>query len=78
MAATQEKLDALEDAISQGVLEVEYSDKRVKYRTLNEMIRIANRMKIELGIITPGSGRRVAEYKSGLRNNANSQNYIDE
>lgn len=66
MAATQEKLDALEDAISQGILEVEYSDKRVKYRSLNEMIRIATRMKTELGLIKPNSGRVYPKFNSGF------------
>ena len=37
---TQEKLDALENAIAEGVLKVKYQDKEVQYRSLDEMLRL--------------------------------------
>jgi len=57
MAFTQAQLDALEDAIAQGVLEVSYSDKTVKYRSLDEMLRVRDLMRNALGITTSTSKR---------------------
>lgn len=39
MAFTQTQLDQLDSAIAQGVLTVEYSDKKVTYRSFNEMMK---------------------------------------
>lgn len=47
---TIEQLNALEEAIAQGALEVEYNDKRIRYRSLDEMQRIVNSMKKALGL----------------------------
>lgn len=47
---TQAQLDALIGAISQGVLEVEYSDKKVKFRSLDDMLRLKDLMEADLGI----------------------------
>lgn len=64
MAFTQEQLSALEAAIAEGTLVVQYADKRVQYRSLDEMIRIRDIMKTELGT---GKTRRVyAEVTKGL------------
>lgn len=49
MAYTSEQLTALENAIAEGVLKVEYGDKKVEYRSLNEMIRIRDIIKQALG-----------------------------
>jgi len=57
-AFTQAHLDAIEKAIAEGVLEISYSDKTVKYRSLDEMIRIRDIMRKELGITT-GTARRL-------------------
>lgn len=46
---TLEKLYALECAIADGTLEVQYSDKKVRYRNLDEMLKIRDLMKKELG-----------------------------
>lgn len=66
MAYTQEQIDVLEAAIGQGVLEVQYADKTVKYRSLDEMLRILNMMK---GIVDPVAtrrgNRRYAEHNKG-------------
>lgn len=63
---TQEQYDALLAAIATGTLEVQYSDKKVKYRTLDEMMSLLNLMASQLGIDTNnGAGRRVAEFNRG-------------
>lgn len=66
MAFTQEKLEALEDAIAQGATTVMWKGKSITYRSIDEMIRIRNMIKKELGIKTK-SARLYAEYGSGLR-----------
>jgi hypothetical protein len=40
-----EKLTNLEEAIAEGVLEVDFQGKRIKYRSLDDMRRIANDLK---------------------------------
>ena len=76
MAYTIQQHDALEDAISQGILEVEYSDKKVRYRSLDEMIRILNLMKSQLGLIKPNAGRHYAVFRSGLGKCGDDNIYI--
>lgn len=66
MAYTRAQLDALQAAIAQGALEVEYGDKRVKYRSLDEMMRIERRMLAALGTRNQNAGRRFAEFDKGL------------
>lgn len=48
MAWTQGQLTALRAAIASGELSVQYEDKRVTYRSLNEMLRIQDLMVAEL------------------------------
>ncbi len=67
MAFTQAQLDALESAIAQGALEVQYSDKRVRYRSLDEMLRLRDAMRRDLGLISAGASRVIPGYKSGLQ-----------
>ncbi|MNK46790.1 hypothetical protein D3C87_655810 [compost metagenome] len=66
MAWTQDQIRALEMAYAQGVLEVQYPDgTRKRYRDLDEMERILNRMKAQVG----GGGRsrrRFASVSKGL------------
>lgn len=50
MAYTTEQYNALCAAIATGTLEVWYSDKKVVYRTLAEMLTIRRQMEIELKI----------------------------
>lgn len=40
MAWTSDDIDRLKSALSEGVLIVEYADKKVEYRTLDEMLKI--------------------------------------
>ena len=67
MAYTSAQLAALEEAIAQGALVVQYADKRVEYRSLDDMQRIRRQMRLDLGLDTPGSGhRRYARHDKGL------------
>lgn len=56
MAWTQTQLDTLEAAIAQGVLTVEYGDKRVTYQSMADMLRLREKMIAEL---RPGSTSNV-------------------
>jgi hypothetical protein len=61
---TQEQYTALCAAIAQGVLKVEYGDKKIEYRSLNEMMRIKTQMENALGI---GKRRtKYAQHSKGL------------
>lgn len=63
---TQEQYNTLLAAVATGTLEVQYSDKKVKYRTLDEMMSLLNLMAEQLGIDpNNGAGRRVAEFNRG-------------
>jgi hypothetical protein len=66
MAFTLDQLDALDAALAQGVLEVEYADKRVKYRSLSEMLEMRRLMASVLGQVPPSSGRRLASFDKGV------------
>ena len=66
MAWTQTQLDALEEAIAQGSLSVQYGDKRVQYRSLDEMLRLRDLMRKELGKITAGSTTVLSKFGKGL------------
>ena len=58
MAYTQTQLDALEEAIAEGALTVQYQDKRTTYRSLKEMRSLREEMRRELGITTSTGPRR--------------------
>lgn len=67
---TIEQYNALVAAIAQGSKMVQYADKRVEYRSLDEMLQIKKDMEQQLGI---GAGsnsfqgyRRVATFNKGL------------
>lgn len=62
---TPEMLAALEKAIATGTRDVYYGDKRVSYRSLEEMLRIRDIMRAELGLISNG-GRKLATHSKGL------------
>ena len=62
---TEENYLTLVTAIAQGSRVVEYGDKRVEYRSLDEMLRILGLMERTLGINNTGAGRRVADYYTG-------------
>jgi hypothetical protein len=68
MAYTSDQLAALEAAIAQGALVVQYADKRVEYRSLVEMQQIRRQMRTELGLDSGAAskGRRFAEFHKGV------------
>jgi hypothetical protein len=49
MAYTPQQLEALDAAIAEGTLKVEYGDKKVEYRSLNEMLKIRTIIAAALG-----------------------------
>lgn len=57
MAFSQIQLDSLEKAISKGVLTFRLNGRLVTYHSLNEMIKLRDTMKSELGISSPPSSR---------------------
>lgn len=59
---TTEQYDALNKAIAQGTLTVEYGDKKVTYRSLSEMLRIRDLIGKELGLVDRNAGRKVAVF----------------
>lgn len=65
---TKDMFDTLEAAIVAGVREVYYGDKRVVYRSLDEMMRIRDMAAQVLGLWQPSEGRQFAEFGSGLHN----------
>lgn len=65
MAWTQLQLDTLEAAISQGVLEVQYTDKKVRYRSLDEMLKLRDMMRRSLGLV-PQSMKVYPKHSKGL------------
>ena len=66
MAFTQSQLDALDEAIAHGVLEVKYSDKTIRYHSVSAMLRVRDLMRRDLGLIKAGGNRIVMDYQSGI------------
>ena len=58
MAFTQVQLDALETAIAAGTLEVSVGDKKVRYHSLDEMIRLREIMRNQLDVASYLACRR--------------------
>lgn len=73
MACTQytlEQYQVLSDAIATGTVEVNYGDKKVRYRSLDEMIRILELMKKCLfpdSTTGVNSGRKFASFSKGTK-----------
>jgi len=67
MAYTQEQYQAITEAIATGALTVQYGDKTVTYRSLNDMIRIQTAMKNELyPSQNTNNGRKFASFSKGI------------
>lgn len=64
MAWTQADLEAIETAIKNGTSEVQYADKRVKYRSLEELKEIRAMISKELDTSKPGK-ITYAEFSKG-------------
>jgi len=54
---TFDDLQRLEQSIGEGVREVEYADKKIVYRSLDDMLKTAHYMRIKLGL-TPGASSK--------------------
>jgi hypothetical protein len=70
--ATIEELNALESAIATGALSARYQDasgqsRSLQYRSLEEMLRIRDGMRRELGLVPNKSQTRVLSAFKGLR-----------
>jgi hypothetical protein len=63
---TQVNLDALNVAIATGAREVWHGDRRVAYRSLDEMIRIRDLIKENLGLKEENTTRVFASFKKGF------------
>jgi len=63
--ATQADLDALNASINEGARRVQYQDRSVEYRSLDEMLRIRAQMQRELGV-TSIKGRITPTFGKGL------------
>ena len=66
MGWTQAQLDALEAAIAEGVEEVKYQDKTVKYRSIKQMMALRDVMRADLGLISKTNTRIQMEYKTDI------------
>lgn len=64
---TVEQYNTLCGAIAQGVLRVEYGDKKVEYRSLNEMQRIKSLMETSLGLNKKVKRRKFISHSKGLK-----------
>ena len=62
MAFTQADLDAINEAIASGAVEVEYADKKVRYRSLDDMKRVRTEIENELSPNGRRCSRRYGVY----------------
>lgn len=69
MAWTQTDLDAIEASIKTGQLDVRFGDRRVLYRSLDEMLKIRDLIRGSLGLIgdSLGLSRRYGKHSKGLQ-----------
>jgi hypothetical protein len=67
MAWTQADLDALDKALKSGVLQVQRGDRLVKYRDLDEMLRVREMIRAELGLTeTNGISVQTVGFSKGI------------
>jgi len=59
MSFTQDQLNAIEEAIASGTLEVQYADKKVTYRSLTDLLRTRELIK---NSISKGNGNEARVY----------------
>lgn len=62
---TEDDLAAIEEAIASGALEVEYNDRRVKYRSMNELKQARELIRRALGLTNKSGSRLLCEAKKG-------------
>lgn len=66
MAFSQDDLNALDEAIATGALEVQYTDKRIRYRSLEEMLKLRSYMERRLGLSDSSKRRKTAVTGKGF------------
>ena len=66
-AWTLDDIAQLEKAIAQGTLRVQYADKLIEYRSLNDMLRTLDILRKELGVAPKNGGRKFADFNKGLQ-----------
>ena len=68
MSFTQEQLTAIEAAIASGTTRVRYSDREVVYASINEMLRVRDLIRADLGLVGEDGGRthRYATHSKGF------------
>ena len=66
MSILQADVDALESAIYSGVLEVEYTDKRIRYRSMKDMLTALAMMKNSINGTVGKSVRLYDRFDKGL------------
>lgn len=59
---SQAGLAAIEEAIAGGYLEVEYDNKRIRYRTLAELLQVRDMIRRKLGLSNAAGGRMTFKY----------------
>jgi hypothetical protein len=52
-------LDSLEEAIAQGALRVQFGDREVIYRSIDEMMKVRDLIRRKLGLVDTSEGNRV-------------------
>lgn len=57
MAYSESQLDNLEKAIAQGALSVRFNERQITYHSIDEMIKLRDAMRMELGISPPVRNR---------------------
>lgn len=57
MAYTLSQLATIEEAIASGTLRVEIDGRVVVYQSLDQLIKLRDLMKAELGVATPSTAR---------------------
>lgn len=66
MAWTVDQLQALEAAIAQGAMRVKYADHEVQYRSLDEMLRLRDMMRRDLGLSDTSRDSMYPTFSKGL------------
>jgi len=55
-------LAAIEEAIAGGYLEVEYDNKKIRYRSLAELLQVRDMIRRKLGLASSAGGRMTFKY----------------
>lgn len=63
---TNEQLTSLKAAVAQGVMEVQYSDKKVKYASISEMLKLISLIERELNPPSIDATRKTGIFSKGL------------